>query len=120
MKILIVDDSALICESMASILSTFLKVKTTEIVANGEAAIELIKAQHYDLVILDINLPGMNGIKVLEQIKKIDKTTKVVIYTNYPLPAYKAQCIKLGADHFLDKVTESKKVLHVVESMLPL
>ena len=119
MKVLIADDSALICDVITNILKTFLFIDKIDVVGDGQAALEKLKSEKYDVAILDIMMPNLNGIKVLQVIKATDPNIKVIVYTNYPFPAYRDQCLKLGADYFLDKTTESQKLLNVLKSFMP-
>jgi DNA-binding response OmpR family regulator len=105
-------------DSLYSILSTFLNIKSIEKAITGQSAIAFIKEKNYDLVVLDLNLPDMNGLSVLKSIKKRRINTKVIVFTNYALPMYKKASLQYGADFFLDKTTDSKKFLGVVKSLL--
>ena len=110
MKIIIADDSAMLRERVKSLL---MDIKNVEIVGeadNGITALRLIKETDPDLVILDIRMPGMNGIETLHAIKKSDRRTKVCILTNYPYPQYKERCIAEGADYFFDKNQDYQKM----------
>ena len=119
MKVLIADDSALICDAITHILQTFLFIDKIDIAGDGQAAVSKIQAEKYDVIVLDIMMPNLNGIKVLQVAKATDPKIKVIVYTNYPFPAYRDQCLKLGADYFLDKTTESQKLLNIFKSFMP-
>ena len=109
-KIIIADDSAMLRERVKSLL---MDIKNVEIVGeadNGITALRLIEETAPDLVILDIRMPGMNGIETLHAIKKSGGRTKVCILTNYPYPQYKERCIAEGADYFFDKNQDYEKM----------
>lgn len=120
MKVLIVDDSELMRKRLAEMIS---QVEGVEIVGKAERsqeAIEAIQKLKPNVVILDIKMPGGNGIGVLEHIKKNNTNTKVIIimFTNYPYPQYRKKCMDLGADYFFDKSTEFEKVIEVLRGLL--
>ena len=71
-----------------------------------------------DVVILDIRMPGGNGLDVLRRMKLEKNAPKVIVLTNYSLPEYKEAAMKLGADYFFDKSTEFEKVRMVLKKLL--
>lgn len=71
-----------------------------------------------DVVILDIRMPGRNGLDVLRDIKEGSPESKVIILTNYPYPQYRRRCMEEGADFFFDKSSEFEKVTEVLEKYL--
>lgn len=103
MKILIVDDSKLIRERLVSMLITNKHTETVEQASNSIEAMAYFKKYSPEIIILDIRLPGENGITFLEKIKKLSPETTVIMLTNYMYPQYRKKCMQLGADYFLDK-----------------
>jgi DNA-binding NarL/FixJ family response regulator len=70
-----------------------------------------------DIILLDIQLPGKNGISLLKGIKEMTDTCKVVMLSNHTSEHYRDQCTKLGAAHFLDKTSEFELVPRVVREL---
>ena len=62
-------------------------------------------------------MPGGNGIKVLENIKKGKFAPSVIMLTNDPYPPYRQKCMDAGADFFFDKSTEMEQVIEVCQSL---
>ena len=114
----IVDDSVLMRERLAAMLSDFPEVKIVGQARDGLTAIKLIFKQKPDLVILDIQIPKISGIDVLDNIKKHKLASMVIILTNFPYPQYRKKCLELGADYFFNKSTEFDKVVEVCEKMI--
>lgn len=85
---------------------------------NVQQAIEHIRQQGPDVVILDIRMPGGNGIDVLREIEKNDQAPVVIMLTNYPYPQYKRKCMDAGADFFFDKSREFEKVVEVLRGWI--
>lgn len=83
-------------------------------VAYAAEGLDLVSFCNPDFVILNIRLPDVGGIEVLKEIKKNCPALHVAIFTNYPYPSYRTQCMELGADYFFDKSAEilkAKKIL---------
>lgn len=76
-----------------------------------QEAIRDITALRPDVVILDIRMPGGNGIDVLQRVKKDFPDTIVMVLTNYPYPEYREKCMHEGADYFFIKSLEFTKVI---------
>jgi two-component system, OmpR family, response regulator len=117
-KILVVDDD----QTMLRNINTFLlqdgryEVFTA---ADGFAAGQAVVQHRPDLVLLDIRLPGIDGIKVCEQIKDQYPETKVIAITGYATQDNKDRMTKAGADAFLCKPFRLKAMLAVVQELLP-
>ena len=106
----IVDDSQAVRERLIGMIS---EVEGTTLVgASGDPneAVGAIRRLHPDAVILDIRMPGMNGIQVLREIKQGQRAPKVIMLTNYPFGQYRRECAEAGADYFLNKSTEFEKI----------
>lgn len=115
-KILVIDDEAGIRSSLKGILEDEgYKVKT---VSSGEIALELLKSEPFDLVFLDIWLPEMNGIEVLEHIKAGDESIHVVMITGHGSVESAVKATKLGAYDFLEKPLSLEKVVLTAKNAL--
>ena len=117
MRVLIVDDSKVVCERLQQILIKITGVKSVGLAHNAPDAIALIAESNPDVVILDIRLPGPNGIDVLKDIRNKKLPIRVIMLTNYPYPQYRKKCEALGADYFFDKVTEIEEIPKVIEEL---
>ena len=115
MRLFIADDSEILRVRLIDMLS---EIEGIEIIGQAQEsleAIESIQELNPHVVILDIRMPRINGIKVLEAIKKDDQSPTVIIFTNCPYPQYRKRCIDLGADFFFDKSTEFEKLIDTVK-----
>ncbi len=113
-RILIVDDEPGIRESIAMILDY--EGYQTESAENGERALAFIKDDKFDAVLLDINMPGMDGFKTLKHIKEIDKNLNVVIISAYGSLDNAIKATKNGAFDFLEKPVDREKLLITVRN----
>lgn len=99
-KLLVVDDA----EEVRAFISRVLAIGFEIISArDGEEALEIISRERPDLVLLDIWMPGMGGIKTLERIQAIDPSIPVMVMTSVDDPAVQKQTFKLGAREYMAK-----------------
>jgi len=110
MRVLVVDDSEVVRSRLAEMLSV---VEGVEVVGEAVDAVEALELQarmQPDTLILDIRMPGGNGIDVLQEVKRSYPGTSVIILTNYPYDQIRSACNRLGADYFFDKSSEFEKI----------
>ena len=117
MKVLIVDDSKIVCDRLSKMLNNIVNVKIVGQAHNAGDAITSISKSNPDVVILDIRLPGLNGIDILKDIRAKNLPIRIIMLTNYPYPQYRKKCEELGADYFFDKVTEIEEIPKVIEEL---
>ena len=79
--------------------------------ANGDEALALIKDQHYDVVLADRNLPGMSGLRVIEQAQRLLPHCASVLYTAYPSYETVKEAFEVGVDGYLARPSEDLKAL---------
>jgi DNA-binding NtrC family response regulator len=98
--VLVVDDEFGPRESLRMILNPLYEVHTA---SDGPEALRLIGEKNYDVVTLDLRMPGLSGIDVLKEIKKIRPDTEVVIITGYGSLENASEAIRLGTGDFISK-----------------
>ncbi|MFA7044346.1 MAG: response regulator transcription factor, partial [Bacteroidales bacterium] len=103
MKVLIADDHAIVREGVKQIVKTLPEVTLIEEATDGNDAFSKICNTEYDLVILDISMPGMSGLDVLQRIKDRNIQTHLLIFSFYPQEQYAIRAFKLGASGYLSK-----------------
>ncbi|MDD5688180.1 MAG: response regulator [Elusimicrobia bacterium] len=114
-KILIVDDDTEFRKELKDYLEEYEVVD----VGNGEDALKILrKPNEVDLVILDVMMPGLNGLEVLREIKKIDAALGIIILTGYSSKDVVIEALKGRADDFLEKPLDINKVKETVEKVL--
>jgi DNA-binding response OmpR family regulator len=90
---------------------------------DGQSAIHSMEKGKFDLIILDLKLPGMSGDEVLEHIRNIDPYVDVIVYTNYQEPPVMKKLINLGIDRYINKGADAdlwQTVEMVKERLRPL
>jgi DNA-binding NarL/FixJ family response regulator len=85
---------------------------------NLKEVIDAVAKLKPDVVILDIRMPGGNGFKALEQIKKRDNPPVVIMFTNYPFLQYRKRSMDLGADYFFYKAIEFEKLICLITDLI--
>ena len=103
MKILIADDHAIVREGVKQIVKGLPEVTSIEEAIDGTEAFAKICGTNYDVVILDISMPGMSGLDLLQRMKDRDIHTKILIFSFYPQEQYAIRAFKLGASGYLSK-----------------
>ena len=104
-KILVVDDSALMRRIICDIISVDNRFVVQDMAANGEEALRLLQENSYDAVILDVIMPKIDGIGVLEEIKRLGIKTNVIVFstTTTEGAATTIRALELGAFDFIHK-----------------
>jgi DNA-binding NarL/FixJ family response regulator len=118
MNVYIVDDSALLRDRLKTMLLTSTGIEIAGEADNPHDAVEGILRLHPDVVILDIRMPGGNGIDVIEKVKEKGSLPTLIVFTNYPHRQYREKCMDLGADFFFEKSQDFEKVPEVLERLL--
>jgi DNA-binding response OmpR family regulator len=115
-SILLVDDEFLVRKALGDLLRLEgYRVATAE---DGEAGIKLVKEREFDLVILDLMLPGISGLEVLESIRKLAPQTKVIILTGHGSVESAVEAIHLKVDDYILKHPASEELLASIRKTL--
>jgi DNA-binding NarL/FixJ family response regulator len=115
--IVIVDDHKLLRETWSYILNEDSTFQVTGECGSAEEAIELVKKQQPDIVILDVNLPGMNGLDAICQIKKSSPGSKILGISLHTQPNYAREMIKRGAEGYLTKTSSKEEMFHALKTI---
>lgn len=115
-KVVIVDDEALIRSGFRLILSA---VEGIDVVAtcDGIQALDVIAEYRPDVVLLDIRMPGKDGLSILADLQKMPDPPKVAVLTTFDADDYIAAALRLGAAGFLLKDTDPEQLPHMVRSL---
>lgn len=109
-RVLIVDDEEIVCCSyLRSLAGAHCNV---QVAGNGEEALYALEQQRFDLVLLDLRMPGMDGMAVLKTIKQTWPDTQVVIITGYPNIETAKEAVRLGAYGYLAKPVGPDEVIN--------
>jgi len=113
MKVLIVDDHPVVRSGLRRLLSGEPHLEIVE-AATGHEAIAVFKEQRPDLVILDLNLPGLSGIEVLSRLMAEDARAKVLAVSMHDNPLYVSRVLEVGAAGYVSKTAPADQLLEAV------
>lgn len=125
-KILIVDDHPVMCSGLSNVLNTQEGMKVVGTTGSGSEALRMLPVEMPDLILLDLRMPGMDGLSVLRALQSIATPPKVVVLTSYEEDELIYQAIKAGAQGYVLKDTteaalvEAIKTVHSGKRYLPI
>lgn len=108
-RILLVDDR----EDFVAIMAERLRQRGYEVgmATDGPAALEAVRQQRFDGVVLDLVMPGMDGIETLTRLKELDPGARVIVLTGHASSQYVVQALALGAADFMVKPVDIDSLL---------
>lgn len=118
-RILIIDDHVVVRQGLIQLLAILLEpaVEFDE-ASTGQEGMDLINKWEYSLVLLDISLPGRNGLDVLGQIRQVKPKLPVLILSMYPDEQYAVRSLRAGASGYLNKASAAEELKGAIEKTL--
>lgn len=116
-RVLIVDDHSLIRSAMAMMLSGQ-SFKVVGEAKDGVEAVQMARDYAADLIILDISMPGLDGLEVISRIRGSGVTSRILILTSLPALFYSQRCMKAGADGFVTKSQDLNELLRAIKAIM--
>ena len=117
-KVLVADDHELVREGICKLLDLFDNIEIVGEAGDGLEAVSKVRDQFPDLVLLDLNMPRMNGINALRKIKEISSEVKVIILTIHDDEEYIYKATSAGAEGFIKKDITSKELHDAINRVL--
>ena len=118
LRIIITDDHPVVLKGLKEIISDGFDNVTIDVCSRGYELLNKISNNDYDIVLLDISLPDINGLEVLKEIKKRKRKLHVLILSMYPEEVYAARALKDGAQGYLTKLSAPDELLEAVKKIL--
>jgi two-component system response regulator (stage 0 sporulation protein A) len=118
MRILIADDSNLIVSRLHDSLSALDNLEIVGVANDGTLALSMARNLKPDMAILDLMMPGLNGLQVLSEIRKKDKKMVIMILTYYLTDDYRNKAVEYGADYVFSKVDDFENVSVIVGELM--
>ena len=112
--ILVIDDEAAIRESLEVLLT--LEGYTVKMAVDGEQGLRTLEQESFDLVLLDLALPGQSGMELLPQIKERQPELPVIMITAYGTVDNVVEAVRAGAENFVQKPWDNEKLLADIRS----
>jgi DNA-binding NarL/FixJ family response regulator len=104
MRVLIIDDHKIVRGGLRRIIEEHYPGSEAQEAGTSQEALEFAYGQTWDLVLLDLNIPGRSGLEVLEEIKRVTPATPVLVISGYPEAEFAMRAFKLRASGYLTKV----------------
>lgn len=117
-RVLIVDDHAIVRQGLRRILDEAQGMAVGGEAVNGLEALKMIRAEKFDVVLLDISMPEKNGIDTLKQIMDGDREARVLILSMYPEDQYAVRLMKAGASGYLTKETAPEQLVEAIRRVV--
>jgi DNA-binding NtrC family response regulator len=114
--VLIVDDQQPLGENLMDILTS--RGYRVTAVTDGQSAIHKIKEGQYDVILLDIVMPGLNGEQTFLEIKKVNPRASVVMYSGYAVEDVIKRCVENGAYTCLHKPFSPERIIQIIEEVM--
>jgi DNA-binding NarL/FixJ family response regulator len=102
-KIIVADDHPVFREGLKKILNKEIDIEVSGEVSSGEELLNELTNSEYDMIILDVGLPGRSGIDILSDVRKMDAKIPILIYSMHPEDRFGLRAFKAGANAYLSK-----------------
>jgi len=113
-RILIVDDHPVVCSGLTSMLSVQAGIEVIGSASSGEEALSIVRRDLPDLMLLDLRMPGMDGIGVLNALKKMERAPRVMVLTSFEKEEDIYRAIRAGAHGYLLKDTSESEMIEAI------
>lgn len=117
-RVLIVDDHPIVRAGFRQILSDTDDMEVIGEAANGDEAMASVRNNTYDIVLLDISMPGRSGLEILEELKEEHPRLPVLIMSMYPEEHYAARALRAGASGYLTKAGAPNHLVLAIRKVL--
>jgi len=116
-NVLIADDHAIFREGLKLILQDFPEIEKIDEASNFQEAVDKVWKNNYEIVLLDIAMPGRSGLEVLKEIKNFRPKLPVLMLSTYPEERYAIRAFKGGASGYLTKTTASEELITAIRKI---
>ena len=114
-NIIIVDDHTVVRKGVIQMIADNLDFYQIDEASSGNELLEKVKTNKYDIVILDISMPGKDGLDTIKELRQISPDTPVLVFSIYPEDQYAIRLLKAGASGYLNKDCETSEFLKAIE-----
>lgn len=114
LRVLVVDDEPMVCAHLRTILGSAPDIEVVEPAYDGEAALRAVRRDRPDLVLMDLRMPGMNGLDATERLLALPDPPVIVVLTTFDADEYVLRALRAGATGFLVKSTPPEDLIDLV------
>ncbi|WP_417589319.1 response regulator [Owenweeksia hongkongensis] len=116
-RLLLADDHAVVRKGLQLFIGYEDNLKLVAEASNGEELLEIIRDNEADVLLLDLDMPKMNGITAIRKIKEIAPDLKIIVLTMHPEDIYGKTALQMGASGYLIKDEEPKKLINAINKV---
>ena len=116
-RILVVDDHEIVRAGLKELLSIYHEFTVAGEAGSGTEAVKMVREANWDVVLLDISMPDMNGIEALTQIRRIKPEQPVLILTMHPEDQYAVNLLRAGANGYLRKECSPEMLVAAIRTV---
>jgi DNA-binding NarL/FixJ family response regulator len=116
-KILIADDHPIVRQGFKQVLSETADLVVADEAGNGQEVLALVARKDYDVILLDISMPGKNGLEVLKELRITNTKVPVLILSIYPEEQYAIRALKAGASGYLTKASAPEELISAIRKV---
>jgi DNA-binding NarL/FixJ family response regulator len=113
-RVIIVDDHVVVRKGLAQILEETDDIIVTDEASSGDELLSKLQTYKYDVVLLDISMPGKDGLMTLKEIKQFNPNLPVIIFTVFPEEQYAIRVLKAGAAGYINKQSEPEEIVKAI------
>jgi DNA-binding NarL/FixJ family response regulator len=117
-RIILADDHQMIREGISALLSNTAGIEIVRTASDGKEVLSALRGREVDLVLMDINMPELDGIQTTKAIKKTHKNVKVLILSMHNKEGFIKNAIEVGADGYILKNTGKSELLLAIERIM--
>lgn len=116
-RVLIADDHMIVRDGLKRILSAHAEVDVTGEAADGDQALALVRAHEYDLVMVDMSMPGLSGIDLIKRLKLEKPKLRILVLSMHGERQYAARALKAGASGYLNKDSAAELLVGAIRKI---
>ena len=116
-RVLLADDHSIVRDGLKRILAATPDLQVTGEAASGDAALALVKANDYDVAMLDMSMPGLSGLDLIKRLKLEKPKLRILVLSMHGEQQYAARALKAGAAGYLNKDSASEQLLGVLRKI---
>jgi two-component system invasion response regulator UvrY len=116
-RILVADDHKMFRKGLKKVLEYNQDMVVADEASNGHEVLEKVSKNDYDILLLDIAMPGMNGLETLKQLKSQKAKLRIIVVSMYPEQQYAVRSIKAGASGYLTKESDTDELIEAIKKV---
>ncbi|SOH94540.1 two-component system, NarL family, response regulator [Monaibacterium marinum] len=116
-RVILADDHPLVTEGVRAVLETFEQIEVIASVTNGRDAVDTIARMNPDVTLMDLNMPGMNGLTATELVLERDPNARIIILSMHDNPEYISTALRHGAKGYLLKDVPTEEIVTAIEQV---